>query len=540
MTDLQALGRPALLRSQAERLTKDVRSRFLGGTLAYLIFGAFLPGPLVGLGFAGYCLSEYMTSVSLRNLCVAYSTRQYLLLMFVSTLGVANYALMPAILWTFADPVAKFVAIVAIAGAMLTTAVVRSLYLPMAFWNLAPAALVFLWMPVEATRQVGWSMGGFVAIAAALVFVAYLLSVAVLFNRTEAQMLLARETSDRSAAALARLFSALSHELRTPLHVILGLVSLRSGQPTAHDADRELSEQAKRALQLVDDALEMAPASASTAAFATTTDLKRTLSDVLTRVASQQPRHVGAPELKIAAEVPAYVRLDADHLRRALRHLCLWLQSQGTPEGSLVLDCTLAPGPEARLDLILSTLMRAASGASAPAPQETLSLQIATHAIAALSGVVTTGTVEGGLRAQVLVPFAPLPAAPLHLHRSPVVLIVDDIATNRLIIAHMLRSSKITAEEATSGAEALARLSQSAIDLVLLDMNMPGMDGAATLGAIRALPGAGRNVKVIALTADSTTEHRHRSQRLDLADFLTKPLDAQLLTAAIRAALCQR
>ena len=104
----------------------------------------------------------------------------------------------------------------------------------------------------------------------------------------------------------------------------------------------------------------------------------------------------------------------------------------------------------------------------------------------------------------------------------------------------MLRSSKITAEEATSGAEALARLSQSAIDLVLLDMNMPGMDGAATLGAIRALPGAGRNVKVIALTADSTTEHRHRSQRLDLADFLTKPLDAQLLTAAIRAALCQR
>ena len=112
-------------------------------------------------------------------------------------------------------------------------------------------------------------------------------------------------------------------------------------------------------------------------------------------------------------------------------------------------------------------------------------------------------------------------------------LVVDDIGTNRLILMQMLHSLGIQATEAAGGEEAIEHLRERAFDVVLLDLNMPGMDGPATFRAIRALTAQTQDVPVIALTADALPEQRHRCFELGVDDFLTKPVDAPLLWAAI-------
>ncbi|MBD3765549.1 MAG: response regulator [Rhodobacterales bacterium] len=114
------------------------------------------------------------------------------------------------------------------------------------------------------------------------------------------------------------------------------------------------------------------------------------------------------------------------------------------------------------------------------------------------------------------------------------VLVIDDIATNRLVARTYLQMQGIAAVEAASGAEALPILAAGGIDAVLLDLNMPGMDGAATLAAIRALPGAPGRVPVIAMTADASAHPQAAARALGLDGYVTKPVDPEALTRALR------
>jgi CheY-like chemotaxis protein len=85
--------------------------------------------------------------------------------------------------------------------------------------------------------------------------------------------------------------------------------------------------------------------------------------------------------------------------------------------------------------------------------------------------------------------------------------------------------------EAASGPEALQRLEQGDVDVVLLDLMMPGMDGAETLRHIRAT--YGNRVPVIAMTADVLAVRRDDELRNSLNGFLAKPI----LPEALRDAL---
>ena len=104
------------------------------------------------------------------------------------------------------------------------------------------------------------------------------------------------------------------------------------------------------------------------------------------------------------------------------------------------------------------------------------------------------------------------------------VLVVDDIATNRLVARAHLALYGVTVTEAASGAVAVEMIRAAAPDLVLLDMNMPGMDGIATLKKIRALPSRAARLPVIAMTADATNDHRRRYLEAGLDGYLAKPL----------------
>jgi CheY-like chemotaxis protein len=118
-----------------------------------------------------------------------------------------------------------------------------------------------------------------------------------------------------------------------------------------------------------------------------------------------------------------------------------------------------------------------------------------------------------------------------------VVLVVDDIATNRLVASTYLRMLGATMIEAESGEQALDILSKKRPDLVLLDMNMPEMDGLETLKRIRALSGQAASIPIIAMTANAMVDHRGLYASCGVNGYLAKPITPERMEAEIKAVL---
>lgn len=109
------------------------------------------------------------------------------------------------------------------------------------------------------------------------------------------------------------------------------------------------------------------------------------------------------------------------------------------------------------------------------------------------------------------------------------VLVVEDIATNRLVVEMFLGGFGMEIVHAENGLIALERLAERRFDIILLDMHMPVMDGPQTIGAIRAGPTEIRELPVIALTADAMTGDRERYLQLGIDAYLPKPIDSKEL-----------
>lgn len=114
------------------------------------------------------------------------------------------------------------------------------------------------------------------------------------------------------------------------------------------------------------------------------------------------------------------------------------------------------------------------------------------------------------------------------------VLLADDGEANRQLASLLLTRAGLTVEEVENGADAIARVASTNFDLILMDMQMPIMDGWS---ATRALRQRGYEKPIIALTAAAMVEDAQRCFDAGCDDFLTKPIDLEKLMAAIGKAL---
>jgi CheY-like chemotaxis protein len=111
------------------------------------------------------------------------------------------------------------------------------------------------------------------------------------------------------------------------------------------------------------------------------------------------------------------------------------------------------------------------------------------------------------------------------------VLVVDDVAPNRMVARALLEGAGHAVEAVADGADAVEAVRHGAFDLVLMDVHMPGMDGLETTRRIRALEGPERQVRIIALTADALRDRVEACLAAGMDGHLAKPLDrATLLT----------
>lgn len=104
------------------------------------------------------------------------------------------------------------------------------------------------------------------------------------------------------------------------------------------------------------------------------------------------------------------------------------------------------------------------------------------------------------------------------------ILVVEDNVINQKVAVGLLKRLGYQAEVADSGARALQALERRAYSLVLMDCQMPGMDGMETTRVLRSREPAGTRVPVIAVTGRTEPEDRQRCLDAGMDDYISKPI----------------
>jgi CheY-like chemotaxis protein len=117
---------------------------------------------------------------------------------------------------------------------------------------------------------------------------------------------------------------------------------------------------------------------------------------------------------------------------------------------------------------------------------------------------------------------------------SKTVLCIDDDSINLLVLKHLVHSMGYTIASASSGEEGLAILKNKAIDLVLLDIYMPHMDGFETAAAIRELH---IGIPIVFISAGEVEQLAEKMKKLAIQHFLPKPVNKELLQEVLRTLL---
>ena len=117
--------------------------------------------------------------------------------------------------------------------------------------------------------------------------------------------------------------------------------------------------------------------------------------------------------------------------------------------------------------------------------------------------------------------------------RSRCVLVVEDNPDNRTLATKVLRRAGFDTREADRAEGLEAILAELRPDLILMDMELPGMSGYAAVQQLKSGP-ATSDIPIIALTAYAMQEDRQRCLRVGCSDYLSKPLDIGLLVEAVR------
>jgi CheY-like chemotaxis protein len=122
-------------------------------------------------------------------------------------------------------------------------------------------------------------------------------------------------------------------------------------------------------------------------------------------------------------------------------------------------------------------------------------------------------------------PDSPPAAADLTLTKKLRILLVDDIEMNRRLAAILLRGAGHSVDEADEGARAVDAARRNPYDLVLMDVQMPGMDGYQATQLIRALPGAKGRLPILAMTANAMAEDIRRCRDVGMNGQVVKPVE---------------
>ncbi|MFW5733952.1 MAG: PAS domain-containing protein [Oceanidesulfovibrio sp.] len=403
-------------------------------------------------------------------------------------------------------------------------------------------------------------------------------------KHTAEQLEISKQRAESLSRAKSNFLANVSHEIRTPLNAILGAAELAdlADDPSESQRYLEIIRVSGKALSnLVNDILDFSKMDAYRLRLENVPfDLRALLESMRDSMAVVAKERSIEVRLEMDEDLPRRVKGDPVRLRQILDNL-VGNAIKFTREGEVVIKVSDAPGadmegllrllfsvkdtgigiPLEKQSLIFKDFEQADTSISREFGGTGLGLAIARKLVEAMGGSIAVASEEGRgstfsfslqlgkLTAQEVQIFFPDSMAESHTTRAeqPIqetrgdILVVDDNAMNQELMRMALGSKGFTVHSAYSGEDALEFLAVQLVDLVLMDIQMPEMDGLTAVELLRTQPLAvPPDVPVIAMTAHALPGDRERMIEAGCNEYLAKPVDMKELFGLLERFLSGR
>lgn len=401
-------------------------------------------------------------------------------------------------------------------------------------------------------------------------------------KQVQQQLEAAMRSAEEANRAKSNFVATMSHEIRTPLNAIIGLTDLlRLTQLDDEQQDfvNTIHNSGSMLLSLINDILDFSKIEAEKLELERRAfNLHRCVQDVVNLITPLAQEKGLVVRSQIAADVPERVVGDVTRLRQVLLNLV----NNGvkfTHQGSVTIEVSLKQSfaplahtvelhfavqdtgigiPDENRDALFKAFSQLDASVARRYGGSGLGLAICKNLVEAMGGQIGVDTqlnVGTTFHFTLQVPVIP-EGVPRCLEHSGVdsvaadcltadgdgsqvlaphlplkILVVDDLAVNQKVALKMLQWLGYEPDCAASGMAALDLIQRQTYDLVLMDIQMPDMDGYQTAEAIRQLPQATpEHPWIVAMTAHSNLDVLRRCQQVGLNDFLSKPITLGSLT----------
>jgi PAS domain S-box-containing protein len=391
----------------------------------------------------------------------------------------------------------------------------------------------------------------------------------------EKELQQAKETAESADRSKSAFLAMISHELRTPMNGVIGFTNLLLDTeltPTQHDYIQTIQQSGNSLLVLIDDVLDFSKIEAGKLDLEVHPfDLRHCLHDAIVLLGPQAKlKNITLVET-IAEDVPEKVFSDATRLRQVVVNL-VSNSIKFTLEGRVELNVSMAQNGALQFEVsdtgigmspeVVARLFQPFAQGDTSTTRRFggtgLGLAICKRLIELMGGQIEVQSTEGaGSVFRFSLPLAELPPAGLpppefqtvmlpgqkaarekrpesFAEEYPLrILVAEDNSTNMKVALLLLQRLGYRGDPVRNGMECFEAVHRLPYDLILMDMQMPEMDGVECTRRLRA---EGSTIRIIALTADALSDAQARCLEAGMNDYITKPIVRDNLERALRRA----
>jgi signal transduction histidine kinase/CHASE3 domain sensor protein len=415
------------------------------------------------------------------------------------------------------------------------------------------------------TRSVMWWVSG-IAVFFILLFVSIIESDVRREKKVKQQLEIARENAERLAKAKEEFLANMSHEIRTPLNIISGFSAqlLKSRMNSTQRMQTEgISRSSDHLMALVNDILDYSKMESGKLTLEqigfTIGDFENDLRAAFSSTAQAKGLEFN---ISVSKNLPPVLIGDIVRIRQVLFNLVSnalkftehgeinveILPVAGAEKGTveIIVSDTGIGISEEKLISIFDAFTQADTSISRRYGGTGLGLTITRYLVEKMDGHIEVDSTPGkGSAFSVTLPLIPgtkndLPSALKESNAGDIlnhkiVLVCDDEPFNRILASHVLQSYGAKVLEAPDGQEAINILEKEKIDLVLMDLQMPGMSGKETTRAIRSSGNSAySDVKIIAVTGRAYPGEKEKCFEAGMNGYLAKPYKEEQMLREIR------